>query len=79
MNALTPFLYQYCLGGLIFAAGIYFGVKAGFIGFEAGPKRRNLCLAFGGLFLLAAIQGYLQFVAPMAPHAPPSSQPLPTG
>ena len=80
MNSIAPFLYQYLLGGLIFAGGIYFGIRGGFLGLEAGPKRRNLILSFGGLFLLAGIQGYLQFVAPMSPHAPVSvSQPLQTG
>lgn len=79
MNAIIPFAYQYALGGLIFGTGIYFGVKGGFLGFEAGPKRRNLLLSFGGLFLLAGIQGYLQFVAPLGAHSPPSSELLPTG
>lgn len=79
MDALSPFLFQYGLGGLIFAVGLFFGFKSGFLGFEAGPKRRNLILSFGGLFLLAALQGYLQFVAPAAPHNPIEGQPLPTG
>lgn len=79
MDSLSPFLFQYGLGGVIFSVGLYFGFKGGFLGLEAGPKRRNLLLSFGGLFLLAGLQGYLQFVAPSAPHAPPVSGELPTG
>ncbi len=79
MDALTPFLFQYGLGGAIFAVGLYFGFKGGFLGLEAGPKRRNLILSFAGLFLLAGLQGYLQFIAPGEPHTPPNGSVLPTG
>ncbi len=60
---MDPFLYQYAIGGLIFGIGIYFGVRQGYLGLSGRPLL-NLLVMGGGLILLAALQGFLQY-APM--------------
>ena len=57
------FLYQYGVGGLVFAFGLYVGAKQGYIGL-AGKPLRNLLLCLGGFFFFMAVQGFLQY-APM--------------
>jgi solute:Na+ symporter, SSS family len=76
MNALTPFLYQYAIGGVIFAIGLYFGWRGGYVGWDAPSKRRNLLAMLGGLGLIMALQAYLQFGAPLTPHTPVKGTPL---
>ncbi len=68
MSSATPYLYQYAVGSIVFGAGIYFGWRAGYVGLTPGPKRRNLLLSLGGLAFFATLQGYLQFIAPLAEH-----------
>lgn len=60
---MDPYIYQYIVGGLVFALGLYYGAKQGYVGFS-GSGRRNLILVLGGLFCFAAVQGWLQY-APM--------------
>ncbi|MCB9529416.1 MAG: sodium/solute symporter [Myxococcales bacterium] len=69
-DALLTFVYQYTIGGLLLAVGLYFGWRAGYVGLTPGAPRRNLLLVLGGLAFFMALQGYLQFVAPTHPHTP---------
>jgi SSS family solute:Na+ symporter len=57
------FLYQYLVGSLVFAAGLAFAWRQGFVGLR-GKGLRNLVLMLGGLAAFATVQGYLQY-APM--------------
>ncbi len=70
MDALTPFLYQYAIGGVIFSLGMYFGWRGGYVGWSTGSQRRNTLAMLGGLGLIMALQAYLQFGAPLTPHEP---------
>jgi SSS family solute:Na+ symporter len=67
---LDPYLYQYAVGGLVFAAGIVVAWRQGYVSFE-GQGARNLAICLGGLFAFAALQAWLQY-APMeeAPAIP---------
>jgi len=71
---MVPICYTYCyvylVGGIVFAIGLYFAFKQGYVGFS-GTRLRNLliCLAVFGVFAL--LQGWLQ-------HAPmDEAQPAP--
>ena len=57
---MDPLLYQYGLGGLVFLIGLYFAARQGYLGMS-GSGLRNLVILLGGLLLLAAVQGYLQY------------------
>ena len=57
---MDPLLYQYGLGGLVFSVGLYFAARQGYLGFS-GSGARNLVILLGGLLLLAAVQGFLQY------------------
>ncbi|MCA9537407.1 MAG: sodium:solute symporter family protein [Myxococcales bacterium] len=59
------------------AIGLFFAHRAGYVGLRAGAPRRNLLLMLGGLAFFMALQGYLQFVAPSAPHVTGHAEPLP--
>ena len=61
---MDPFLYQYGVGGVVFAVGLYFAGRQGYIGFS-GRGRRNLIIMLGGMMFFMVLQGYLQY-APMA-------------
>jgi len=60
---MDPLVYAYSVGAVVFAAGLGFAARHGYIGFS-GRKLRNLliCLVVPAFFL--AVQGYLQY-APM--------------
>lgn len=60
MDALV---YQYSVGGVVFAAGLYFAWRQGYIG-TSGAQLRNLVLLVGGLAAVFGLQAYLQY-APM--------------
>ena len=60
---MDPYLYQYALGGLVFLIGLFFAARQGYVGFS-GYRLRNLVILLGGLLLIAAVQGFLQY-APM--------------
>ncbi|MCP4807119.1 MAG: sodium/solute symporter [Proteobacteria bacterium] len=60
MDALV---YQYSVGGVVFAAGLYFAWRQGYVG-TSGAQLRNLVLLVGGLAAVFGIQAYLQY-APM--------------
>ncbi len=60
---MDPYLYQYLLGGIVFLVGLIFAARQGYVGLS-GAGLRNAVILCGGLLLLAALQGYLQY-APM--------------
>ena len=60
---MDPLVYQYVVGGAVFAVGIGFAWKQGYVGLE-GKGLRNLILLFLGLFAVAGVQAWLQY-APM--------------
>ncbi|YCM44394.1 sodium:solute symporter family protein [Verrucomicrobiaceae bacterium 227] len=64
---MDSFIYQYSIGGLIFAIGLYFAARQGYIGFS-GRGVRNLIIMLGGLMFFMVLQGYLQY-APMSEQA----------
>jgi SSS family solute:Na+ symporter len=57
---LESYIFQYVLGGLIFAVGLGYAWRQGYVGL-AGRPLRNLLVCVGGLFAFAALQAYLQF------------------
>jgi SSS family solute:Na+ symporter len=61
---MDSFIYQYAIGGLVFAIGLVYAWNQGFVGPRGKPLRRFLIL-LAGFAALAGLQGYLQF-APMA-------------
>jgi SSS family solute:Na+ symporter len=60
---LTPFLYTYLVGGLVFCTGLFFAWRGGYINGSVRGIRNLLVCLFVALFFMT-IQGYLQF-APM--------------
>ena len=60
---MDPFVYQYAVGGVVFAIGLVYAARQGYIGFR-GAQLRNLVILIGGLAFYMALQGYLQY-APM--------------
>ncbi len=61
---MDAYIYQYLIGGLIFAIGLVYGFKQQYFDTQ-GSGLRNLVVVFAGLFFFAGVQGYLQY-APMA-------------
>ena len=59
-----PYVYQYSIGGLLLATGLFFGWRVGFVGLQSGPPRRNLIIVLLGLAFIMGLQGFLQFEAP---------------
>lgn len=62
------FIYQYLVGGAVFAFGMVVGWRQGYLGLS-GSGLRNLLLMLGGLFAVGGLQAYLQY-APMVEAAP---------
>ncbi len=60
---MNGFFYQYGVGVVVFAVGLFFGFRHGYLGFH-GSGARRLALVFAPLLLVGALQAYLQF-APM--------------
>lgn len=63
LHAMDSYIYQYGIGWVVFAAGMYVAGRQGYLGFSARGLR-NLFLMLGGMLFFMAIQGYLQY-APM--------------
>ena len=63
---MDPYIYQYSIGGLVFAMGLIFAIRQGYVNFS-GSGLRNLLIMFGGLLFFMVVQGYLQY-APMSEH-----------
>lgn len=61
---MDPYIYQYSIGGIVFAIGMYFAGRQGYIGLN-GRGLRNLLVMLGGLMFFMILQGYLQY-APMS-------------
>lgn len=53
------FLYQYAVGGLVFAVGIYCGLRTGMFSVREPEGRRRLFLMVLGLLVFAVLQGVL--------------------
>ncbi len=58
-SVLLSYLYQYVVGGIVFGAGIWFGVRTGQLGWRDPVRRRRLLLLVLGLAWFAALQGAL--------------------
>ena len=54
------FIYQYTVGGAVFALGLVLAMRQGYLGLSGRPLR-NLLLCFGGLLFFVGVQGYLQY------------------
>ena len=57
---METFVYQYTVGGLVFAIGMIYAVRQGYVGFSGRPLR-NLIISMLGLGFFAGLQGYLQY------------------
>ncbi len=68
MSPSIPFLYSYLIGGAVFAVGMMFAWRQGYIDGSARGLRNLLASLFVVLFFFV-LQGYLQF-APMAEATP---------
>lgn len=62
------YVYQYTVGGVVFAVGLVFAARQGFVGLR-GRGLRNLVVLLLGLAFFAALHGWLQF-ADMAETPP---------
>lgn len=75
---MDSYLYHYGVGGVVFAIGLYYGWRQGYVGLK-GRGLRNLVIAMAGLFFFMVLQGWLQFSEmaerPPAPPAQPSGDP----
>jgi len=56
---MDSYLYQYLVGGLVFALGLWVAWRNGQVGMSAGPPRRRLLALAGGLLFFAVLQGAL--------------------
>ena len=54
---LDSFLYQYLVGGAVFAAGIAAGLATNQLSLRAGPGRRRLIWLCAGLLVFFVLQG----------------------
>lgn len=61
---MKAYLYSYLVGGTVFAVGLAYAARQGYVGFS-GRKLRNLLISLGVLLFFALLQGWLQF-APMS-------------
>ena len=57
---MDPLIYQYIIGGLVFAIGLFFGFKQNYLSFS-GKGLRSLLLCTGGLLFFFSLQSYLQY------------------
>ena len=57
---MDPLVYQYLIGGLVFAIGLFFGFKQDYLSFS-GKGLKNLFLCVGGLLFFFSLQSYLQY------------------
>jgi len=68
---METYLYQYSVGGLVFAVGLLYAFRQGYVG-GSGMARRWLLVMLGGLGFFAGIQAVLQLApwveAPAVPY-----------
>ena len=57
---MDPLIYQYIIGGLVFAIGLFFGFKQDYLSFS-GKGLKSLLLCTGGLLFFFSLQSYLQY------------------
>ena len=57
---MDPLVYQYTVGGAVFATGVVYAWRQGYVGLS-GPGLRNLLVLFGGLAAIAGLQVWLQY------------------
>ena len=74
---MDPFLYQYVIGGVVFAVGLGYAWRQGYVGVR-GRALVNLVILVGGFAAFAVVQGYLQY-APMSEAAAVAYAPEPGG
>ncbi|MFC1705644.1 sodium:solute symporter [Planctomycetota bacterium] len=67
---MDPYLYQYGIGGVVFAVGLFFAARQGYVGFS-GRGVRNLLLCLFVILFFAALQGYLQYATMQETPASP--------
>ena len=60
---MESYLYQYLVGGAVFAAGLAAAVRTGHVGLTRGAPRLRLFTLLGGFAVFALIQGLLLWVA----------------
>jgi len=60
---MDPFIYQYAIGGTVFAVGLVYAYRQGYLGLS-GSKARWTAVIVGGFLFFMGLQGYLQY-APM--------------
>ncbi len=56
---MDAYLYQYLVGGTVFAAGMIVAWRTGQLGLRAGRPRRRLLVLLGGLVFFATLQAGL--------------------
>jgi len=76
---IDPFLYQYAIGGAVFAIGLVYAYRQGYLGLS-GARGRWTAVILGGFAFFMGLQGYLQY-APMteAPAVAYQGEGLSTG
>ena len=60
-----PYVYQYGFMWTLFIIGIVLAVKSGQLRLNTKQGKRYLFLLVGGLIGYMALQGFLQFIAPI--------------
>ncbi len=65
---MEPLVYQYAVGGLVFAVGMVYAARQGYVG-TSGSGLRNALVCLGGFAFFLGLQGWLEY-APMT-EAPP--------
>ena len=59
---MDAFIYQYVVGGVVFAVGLIYAWRQGYVGLR-GRGLRNLIILVGGFIGYMAVQGHLQFAS----------------
>ena len=57
---MDAFIYQYAIGGAVFLVGLVYAWRQGYVSFE-GRGLQTLAALCGGLAILMALQGYMQY------------------
>jgi SSS family solute:Na+ symporter len=76
---MDPYAYQYTVGGIVFAVGLFYAKRQGYVGLS-GRGARNLLILLFGLTFFMVLQGYLQFASMQTrPAIPFHGEPLEEG